>query len=113
MDHPFPPASAATEQARAIQRLRRAVGDALYEGENTRRRGTTAARLAEPMLVRLADIGRELDRLAADQATPFRIESERGRASKLLAAGRRLLRTVSGKDRRPALPTRRSPRTHG
>lgn len=63
MDHVFPPESEAGHRARAIERLRRAVDNALHEGEDAARASPSAAVAAQPLFDRLADIGRELDGL--------------------------------------------------
>ncbi len=63
MTDPFPLPDEHSQRARTVQRLRAAIHTALRDGQEASRRSPRSASLAEPLLQRLEQIGRELDRM--------------------------------------------------
>lgn len=63
MTDPFPLPSERVQRARAIHRLRAAVNAALVDGRAALERDLHVRSLAQPLLDRLEQIGRELDRM--------------------------------------------------
>ena len=81
MQDPFPPLTGPGERARLIRRLRTAVESAIRDGRTASAQGSEAAAMAEPLLHRLEQIGRELVQMepasaeeGCNEAHPFWIE---------------------------------------